>query len=122
LEPPPLTDLYVTPPLAELTEPEPEHGAGGSGGAAASGAGDAAPGALSGAITILLSGLGLLTDTYDLQVINLARAFIAYDHPMTPRDEALITTSAIAGAGGPRPAPTLALRPPSRCPLARKHS
>ena len=59
---------------------------------------EASPGATSGALTVLLSGLGLLTDTYDLQVFNLARGFIALEHPMSDADEAAITASAIAGA------------------------
>jgi len=49
-------------------------------------------------MAIFLSGLGLLTDIYDLQVINLARPLIALSHTMSDSDEALITSAAIVGA------------------------
>lgn len=49
-------------------------------------------------MAVVLSGLGLMTDVYDLQVINLARPLIAIQHEMSASDEAMITSAAIVGA------------------------
>ncbi|KAG8461618.1 hypothetical protein KFE25_001222 [Diacronema lutheri] len=51
-----------------------------------------------GRMAVVLSGLGLMTDVYDLQVINLARPLIALEHRMSAYHESLITSAAIVGA------------------------